>query len=76
MSEEGEIVATGPLPVTVSVAEAVLLGPARGWVMEKLVVKVPRAGAGAFTARLKVQEAPPANGEPTTVRLLPSCARV
>ncbi len=60
--------------LTVSVAEAVLLGPARAEVMEKLVVKVPRVGP--LTARLKVQEAPPASGDPLTVRLLPSVASV
>ena len=70
MSDAGEIVATGPLVLTVRVAVAVLLAPARAEVMEKLVVKVPRFGP--FTARLKVQEAPPASGDPLTVRLLPS----
>ncbi len=56
--------------LTVRVAEVVLLGPARAEVMEKLVVKVPRVGP--FTGRLKVHEAPPASGDPLTVRLLPS----
>ncbi len=66
--------ATGPLAVTLSIAEVVLLGPARAEVMEKLVVKVPRVGP--LTGRLKVQEAPPASGDPLTVSLLPSVACV
>ena len=70
----GETLGIGPLDVTVSVAVAVLLGPARGCVIEKLVVKVPRLGA--FTNRLKVHEAPPASGDPVTVRLVRSWAAV
>ena len=65
--------ATGPLEVTVSVAEVVLLGPARADVIEKLVVKVPRFEP--VTARLTVQEAPPGSGgAPAKFRLLPSAA--